>query len=154
MSNKNIDLISGLFLGVFLVLLLFPLYLGLKTDTIYLKYNNYNKIDILFIVFFSICLFSFTYICVNFITGQYKTIDNLVEEEQDNNKVLKITFNDDNQNFIFYTILIIFFIIMLVSNMNHMVNNQFEFLNNKYKATLNIFSVIISIIIIGLYFGL
>ena len=151
MSHTNIDIISGLFLGGFLGILLIVLYLGRITNFIYFKYNNYNKTDILFIVFFSICLFSFTYLCVNFITGQYKTID----INNDNDK-LKITFNDDNQklNTLFYAILIIFSIIMIISNMNYMVNNQFEFFNNKYKANLNIFSVLVSAAIIGLYFGI
>jgi hypothetical protein len=151
MSHTNIDIISGLFLGGFLGILLIVLYLGRIKNFIYFKYNNYNKTDILFIVFFSICLFSFTYLCVNFITGQYKTID----INNDNDK-LKITFNDDNQklNTLFYAILIIFSIIMIISNMNYMVNNQFEFFNNKYKANLNIFSVLVSATIIGLYFGI
>lgn len=152
MSHTNIDTISGLFLGGFLGILLIILYVFPKKNLIYFKHNIYNKTDILFIVFFSICLFSFTYICVNFITGQYKTIDNLgVKDDR-----LQITFNDDNQKLtsLFYVILVIFSIIMIISNMNYMVNNQFEFFNNKYKANLNIFSVLVSATIIGLYFGI
>ena len=153
MSHTNIDIISGLFLGGFLGILLIILYVFPRFNKIYFKYNNYNKTDILFIVFFSICLFSFTYLCVNFITGQYKTIEKIEKIEKDNK--LQITFNDDNQKLtsLFYVILVIFSIIMIISNMNYMVNNQFEFFNNKYKATLNIFSVLVSVTIIGLYFG-
>lgn len=164
MSNTNIDTISGLFLGLFLGILLIILYALPKINLIYFKYNNYNKSDILFIVFFSICLFSFTYICVNFITGQYKTIDKLEKNpinqinqiNNSNEYELQITFNDDNQklNSLFYVILVIFSIIMIISNMNYMVNNQFEFFNNKYKANLNIVSVLVSATIIGLYFGI
>ena len=155
MSITKIDKICLLFFAGFLSSLFIVFYLLPKFNYIYFKHNNYNKIDILFIVFFSICLFSFTYLCVNFITGQYKTIDK-IEEDINNNKVLKITFNDDNQklNISFIIILAIFGVIMIFSNMNYMVNNQFEFLNNKYKATLNIFSVLVSATIIGLYFGL
>jgi hypothetical protein len=153
MSNTNIDTISGLFLGGFLGILLIILYVLPKINWIYFKNNNYNKKDILFIVFFSICLFSFTYICVNFITGQYKNIE--IEKNESNENKLKINFDDTQKlNNFFIAILIIFSIIMIISNMNYMVNNQFEFFNNKYKATLNIFSVLVSATIIGLYFGI
>ena len=130
---------------------------------IYFKYNNYNKIDIIFIVLFCTFLFAFLYSCVNLFISKYCVInykkEDVYEVVNNNNiQTIRPQFSVNKEIQVLRTLsiamlsillpIIIFFIF------NFMMNNQYTFINNTYKTHIVFASLVLVSIIFGIYFGI
>lgn len=141
-----------LIFGFFLLLLVVNF-----IPVIYFKYNHYNKIDILLIIFFTTFLFAFLYSCVNLFISKYCVIDYEKLDPDTKNKTTRPQFFINKEieilrdfSIVMLSILlpiIIFYII------NFMINNQYTFVNNMYKTHIVFASIGLVGAILVIYFG-
>ena len=144
----------GLVFGFFFVVLNWVI-ISSMTDRLYFKYNNYNKIDIIFIVLFCTFLFAFLYSCVNLFISKYcvinyekVSVEETIRPEFSVNKEILVLKNFSIAMLSILLPIIIFFIF------NFMMNNQYTFINNTYKTHIVFASLVLVSIILGIYFGI